>query len=400
LQSSITLAVNLDRRQQPLQDQNCLYNLKMYQRARAVLAPEVTGSAFLNPRAWDEHIKPPRNEIEQGVVNWWQKTGALIAGLHLKNTLAFETVILFNTEAIDLPLLNILQTSTRIPDPYTLIPKKALAVMAGQLNVHLLTQKIAEFYSAKKPEKWKKIHAAALGMLGGLDPVTEMAKALGPNVLFYSVPRKQLSFDAIAFDGLVAMQLSPPETASPQAEKSRYQRALENVSNFLMNSILAHHNADPDHLEQPAILNVEDHEMYHMRWIDHLGPYQPAYGINEQQIVFASSPELVREFFTLKSEESLAALPLFQSWKETFFAEEKQLCFLNISSIKAFIEQNSDFLAEQLSQGQAGDLDKGKSKLAGLKSLLDSFDGIFLAAGLQKTQVRIVFGLGSLVPAR
>jgi len=60
LQSSITLAVNLERRQQPLQDQNCLYNLKMYQRARAVLAPEVTGSGFCTPRAWDVHMKRPR----------------------------------------------------------------------------------------------------------------------------------------------------------------------------------------------------------------------------------------------------------------------------------------------------------------------------------------------------
>jgi hypothetical protein len=167
-----------------------------------------------------------------------------------------------------------------------------------------------------------------------------------------------------------------------------------------MNSVLVQHNTDAKHRDEPAILKVEDHDLYHLRWIDHLGPYQPAYGISDQQLVLASSPDLVREFFTLKSEDSLAALPLFQSWKETFFQEEKQLCFLNISSIRTFIEQNSDFLAEQLSRQQDSDLAKGKSKLAGLKSLLESFDGVFLAAGLQKTQVRIVIGLGSLSATR
>jgi len=399
LHSSVALFAALQEGK-PLKEQNCLYNLKMYQRARAVLADDVTGSAFLNPRAWDEFIKPPRNEVEQGIVNWWQKTGALIAGLHLKNTLALETVILFNSEVIDLPLLNILQTSASTPDPYTLIPQKALAVMAGQLNLQLLTQKFVDFYAQKHPEKWKKIHAASVGLLGGLDPITDIASALGPNVLFYSVPRQQLSFDAISFDGLIAMQLSPPENASSSSENSSYHLALENVAHFLMNSVLVQHNTDAKHRDEPAILKVEDHDLYHLRWIDHLGPYQPAYGISDQQLVLASSPDLVREFFTLKSEDSLAALPLFQSWKETFFQEEKQLCFLNISSIRTFIEQNSDFLAEQLSRQQDSDLAKGKSKLAGLKSLLESFDGVFLAAGLQKTQVRIVIGLGSLSPTR
>tara|TARA_R110002124_G_scaffold46291_1_gene139093 strand:- start:5091 stop:6890 length:1800 start_codon:yes stop_codon:yes gene_type:complete len=390
LESTIRLYQN-----QSSENQQSLFHLEMYRRARGVLAEDVTGSVFLNPRAWDEHIKPPKNEIEQGVVNWWKKTGALIAGLHLKNTVAVEAVILFNSEAIDLPLLNILQTPAEIPDPYTLIPKKALAVLSGHLNVNLLTNRIVSYYAEKNPEKWQKFLAVSTGLLGGLDPVTEVSKALGPSVLFYSVPRKTLSFDAISFDGLVAMQLTTADTEPGTTDKSKYQSALENVANFLMNSMLSHHNAEAAPGHQTSILKIEDHEQYHMRWIESLGPYRPAYGINERQLVVASSPELVREFFTLKSEESLAALPLFQSWKETFFREEKQLCFLNIASIRAFIEQNSDFLAEQLSKGHGGNLEKGKKKLAGLKSLLQSFDGLFFAAGLQKTQVRVIFGLGS-----
>ena len=390
LESTIRLYQN-----QSSENQQSLFHLEMYRRARGVLAEDVTGSVFLNPRAWDEHIKPPKNEIEQGVVNWWKKTGALIAGLHLKNTVAVEAVILFNSEAIDLPLLNILQTPAEIPDPYTLIPKKALAVLSGHLNVNLLTNRIVSYYAEKNPEKWQKFLAVSTGLLGGLAPVTEVSKALGPSVLFYSVPRKTLSFDAISFDGLVAMQLTTADTEPGTTDKSKYQSALENVANFLMNSMLSHHNAEAASRHQTSILKIEDHEQYHMRWIESLGPYRPAYGINERQLVVASSPELVREFFTLKSEESLAALPLFQSWKETFFREEKQLCFLNIASIRAFIEQNSDFLAEQLSKGHGGNLEKGKKKLAGLKSLLQSFDGLFFAAGLQKTQVRVIFGLGS-----
>lgn len=393
--SNLESTIRLYEKKSP-ENQQSLFNLEMYGRARGVLAEDVTGSVFLNPRAWDEHIKPPKNEIEQGVVNWWKKTGALIAGLHLKNTVALEAVILFNSEAIDLPLLNILQTPAEIPDPYTLIPKKALAVLSGQLNVNLLTNRIVSYYAEKNPEKWQKVLAVSTGLLGGLDPVTEVSKVLGPSVLFYSVPRKTLSFDAISFDGLVAMQLSTADTEPGSTDKSKYQSALENVSNFLMNSMLSHYNSESAPGHQTSILKIEDHEQYHMRWIESLGPYRPAYGINERQLVVASSPELVREFFTLKSEESLAALPLFQSWKETFFREEKQLCFLNIASIRAFIEQNSDFLAEQLSKGHGGDLEKGKKKLAGLKSLLQSFDGLFFAAGLQKTQVRVIFGLGSL----
>ncbi|HAW26910.1 MAG TPA: hypothetical protein DCY03_02150, partial [Planctomycetaceae bacterium] len=355
LESTIRLYQN-----QSSENQQSLFHLEMYRRARGVLAEDVTGSVFLNPRAWDEHIKPPKNEIEQGVVNWWKKTGALIAGLHLKNTVAVEAVILFNSEAIDLPLLNILQTPAEIPDPYTLIPKKALAVLSGHLNVNLLTNRIVSYYAEKNPEKWQKFLAVSTGLLGGLDPVTEVSKALGPSVLFYSVPRKTLSFDAISFDGLVAMQLTTADTEPGTTDKSKYQSALENVANFLMNSMLSHHNAEAAPGHQTSILKIEDHEQYHMRWIESLGPYRPAYGINERQLVVASSPELVREFFTLKSEESLAALPLFQSWKETFFREEKQLCFLNIASIRAFIEQNSDFLAEQLSKGHGGNLEKGK----------------------------------------
>ncbi|WP_339730036.1 DUF3352 domain-containing protein [uncultured Gimesia sp.] len=396
LQSAVDLYVKQTLKKQPRDTQSSLFNLKIYQRAQSKLSPNMTSSLFLNPRIWDEHIKPPKNEVEQGVVNWWHKTEGLIVGLHLKNTVALETIILFNSEAINLPLLDVLRIPAEIPERYTLVPKKALAVLCGQLNVHLLTQRIVDFYADKNPEKWQKFRAVSIGLLGGLDPVTEFSKALGPNVLFYSVPRKELSFDAISFDGLVALQLASPGQPAVETSKSQYQAALENVANFLMNSMLAHHNA---HLKQdvsPSVLKMEEHDLYQMRWIDSLGPYQPAYGINEQQIVFASSPELVREFFTLKSEESLAALPLFQTWKETFFQEEKQLCFLNISSIRAFIDQNSDFLAEQLAKGQGGDIEKGRKKLSGLKSLLQSFDGLFLAAGLQKTQVRIIMGLGSL----
>ncbi len=399
LQSTINLYAKQYLQKQPRENQTSLFNLKMYQRAQAVLSPNVTGSLFLNPRIWDEHMKPPKNEIEKGVVNWWNKTGGLIVGLHLKNTVALETVILFNSEEISLPLLDVLQIPAEFPDKYTLIPKQALAVITGQLNVHLLARKAVDFYAEKNPEKWQKIHAVAVGLSGGLDPVSEIAKALGPQFLFYSVPRKELSFDAISFDGLIALQLSPPGQPAEGASKSAYQTSLENIVNFLMNSMLSHHNSEPKHVDHPSVLKIENHDLYQMRWIENIGPYQPAYGINEQQIVFASSPELVREFFTLKSEESLAALPLFQTWKETFFQEEKQLCFLNISSIRAFIEQNSEFLAQQLAKGQGGDLEKGKNKLSGLKSLLQSFDGLFFAAGLQKDQVRIIMGLGSLAPA-
>lgn len=396
LQSTVDLYIKQTLKKQPRDTQSSLFNLKIYQRAQSKLSPNVTGALFLNPRIWDEHIKPPKNEVEKGIVNWWHKTGGLTVGLHLKNTVALETVILFNSETINLPLLDVLQIPAEISDKYSLVPKKALAVICGQLNIHLLTQKIVDFYADRNPEKWQKFHAVSIGLLGGLDPVTEFSKSLGPNILFYSVPRKALSFDAISFDGLVALQLSPPGQQTAGANKSQYQAALENVANFMMNSILTHHNAELKNDDSPSVLKMEEHELFQMRWIDRLGPYQPAYGINDQQIVFASSPELVREFFTLKSEESLAALPLFQTWKETFFQEEKQLCFLNISSIRAFIDQNSAFLAEQLAQGQGGDIEKGRKKLSGLKSLLQSFDGLFFAAGLQKTQVRIIMGLGSL----
>ncbi|MCA9015616.1 MAG: hypothetical protein KDA77_09830, partial [Planctomycetaceae bacterium] len=260
LESTIDLYVKQTRLKQPLESQSNLLNLKAYQRAQSKLAPNVTGSLFLNPRIWDEHIKPPRNEIEKGVVNWWHKTEGLIVGLHLKNTVALETVILFNSETIDLPLLNVLRIPNEISDQYTLVPKKALAVLCGQLNIHLLTQKIVDFYADKNPEKWQKFRAVSIGLLGGIDPVTEFSKTLGPNVLFYSVPRKELTFDAISFDGLVALQLAPPGQQTPGTEKSQYQSALENVANFLLNSLLTHHNANLKQEATPSVLKMESHD--------------------------------------------------------------------------------------------------------------------------------------------
>ncbi|QDT99081.1 DUF3352 domain-containing protein [Gimesia aquarii] len=396
LQSAIDLYVNQNLKKQPLKNQACIFNLKMYQRAQSVLSQSVAGSVFLNPRIWDEHIQTPKNDVERGVFNWWKKTGGFTVGLHLQNTVALEAVILFDSEAINLPLLDILRIPPEIPNNFSQIPKNALAVVSGQLNVHLLTQKIIDFYADKHPEKWQKIHAVSIGLLAGLDPVTELSKTLGPNFLFYSIPREELSFDAIAFDGLVALELSSPDQETNKASKPQYQIALENVVHYLMNSMITDHNAKLKNDTPPSILRIENHDLYEMRWIEGLGLYQPAYGINGQQIVFASSPELIKEFFTLKSEESLAALPLFQTWKETFFQEENQLCFLNISSIRTFIDENSDFLAKQLAKGQGGDIQKGQQKLSGLKSILESFDGIFFAAGLQKSQVRVIIGLGSL----
>lgn len=400
LQSTIDLHVNQHLKKQSREKQSSLFNLKMYQRAQSVLTKNITGSVFLNPRIWDEHIILPKNEIEKGVVNWWHKTGGVTAGLHLNNTVALEAVILFNSEEINLPLLNVLRVPAEIPDQFSQIPKNALAVLSGQLNVHLLTRKIVDFYADKNPEKWQKIHAVSIGLLGGLDPVTELSKTLGPHILFYSVPRKELSFDSIPFDGLVALQLSTSDLPAGATNKSRSRFALENVANYLMNSMITHYNAEEAHIDNPSTFKSEDHDLYKMRWIEGMGPYQPAYGINEQQLVFASSPELIKEFFTLKSEESLAALPVFHTWKETFFREEKQLCFFNITSIRAFIDQNSDFLAQQFAKGQGGDLEKGQKKLSGLKSLLQSFDGFFFAAGFQKSQVRVILGLGSLEPTK
>lgn len=400
LKSTIDLHLNQNLKQQPREKQPNLFNLKMYQRAQSVLSRNVTGSLFLNPRIWDEHIVPPKNEIEKGVVNWWKKTGGLTAGLHLNNTVALETVILFNSEEINLPLLNVLRVPNETPDQYSQIPKNALAVIAGQLNVHLVARNIVDFYTKKNPDKWQKIHAVSVGLLAGLDPITELSKTLGPDFLLYSVPRKELSIDSIPFDGLVALQLSPPEVQAGATGKPQSHFALENVANYLMNSMITHYNAEVAHFDKPSVLKSEQNEIFKMRWVEGMGPYRPAYGINERQLVFASSPELIKEFFTLKSEESLAALPVFQTWKDSFFQDEKQLCFFNITSIRAFIDQNSDFLAEQLAKGQGGDLKKGQQKLSGLKSLLQSFDGFFFAAGLQKSQVRIIVGLGSLAPTK
>ena len=163
-----------------------------------------------------------------------------------------------------------------------------------------------------------------------------------------------------------------------------------------LNSVITDYNSKPEHADKPAVIKVENHDLFQIRWIEGFGAYQPAYGMSDRQIAFASSPELLKEFFTLKSEESLAALPLFQTWKETFFQQESQLCFLNVSSIRAFIDQNSDFLAKQIAQGQGGDLKKGQKKLSGLKSILEAFDGLFFAAGVQKKQIRVIIGLGSL----
>lgn len=400
LQSTIDLHVNLHLNQEPLEKQSNLFNLEMYQRAQSVLSKNITGSVFLNPRIWDEHLLKPKNKIEKGIVNWWNKTGGLTAGLHLNNTVALETVILLNSEEIPLPLLDVLQVPAETPDQYSHIPQNALAVISSQLNIPLLARKIVDFYADKNPEKWKKIHSVSIGLLGGLDPITELAKTLGPNILFYSVPRKELSFDSVPFDGLVALQLSPPVGQTDTTNNLQARFAIENLINYLMNSMITHHNTEVADADHPSVLKSELNDQFKIRWIEGMGFYQPAYGMNEQQLVFASSPELIKDFFTLKSEESLAALPVFQTWKETFFQEEKQLCFFNITSIRAFIDQNSDFLAQQLAKGQGGNLERGKKKLAGLKSLLQSFDGFFFAAGLQKDQVRIVLGLGSQVPTR
>ncbi len=400
LHSTINLYVIRKDKKEPLQNQSSLFNLKAYQRAQSALSNQVAGSVFLNPRIWDDHIKPPKTKVEQGVVNWWKKTDAVSAGLHLKNTLALETVVLFNSEALNIPLLDLIQIPSEIPDTYSLIPKDALAVISGQINVHLLTRKIVDFYADKNPEKWAKIHAVSIGLLGGLDPVANLSKVLGPNFLLYSVPRKALSFDAISFDGLVALQLSSSDQRTVTTDKNQYRSALDNVSQYLLNSMITHYNSESEHRDQPAVIKAEKHDSFQMRWIEGFASYEPAYGISERQIAFASSPELLRDFFTLKSEDSLAALPLFQTWRETFFQQENQLCFLNVSSIRAFIDQNFDFLAQQIAQGQGGDLKKGQNKLSGLKSILESFDGLFIAAGVQKNRIRFIVGLGSLEPTQ
>ena len=383
----------------------CLFDSASYQTARRSLSPDSVVSVYLNPRQLDDAIKPKPHEPDppQALVEIWRRCESLVFGIRLGEGIVVEAVAHYKQSDASGKWTRLIERTSGPPDFLQRVPRNALAAVAGQHDLDGLSQLVLEQMPKPKRQQLNAFRQIARGLLLGLDLFDDVLPNLKPNWVLYVVPAQQSRGDAPPVDGLLALEL--PADAKPNAarRKANLRDALHNGLNTALHLAVAAHNGKSPKV--PAI--VRDTEVPYpgqtdkvlVRWIEGMEPYQPAYAITPNHLIFSSSRKLIEEFISTEPEERLISDDGFQRWRESFFPQASQVLFVNVARVRDFVAGHREYFVRQAVRRKTVDAAEAARRVKRLDDVLQLADGAFMAARIADDHVRLVVGVALAEPA-
>jgi len=391
-ESMIRRVIRLSRYDAKTSPEKPLARSSNYQAARKSLRGEPVVTAFVNPRAWDAALKLPDAAGHAPLpAALWKSCRWVMASVRLDGGVVLDAVLDYDRG--DLPSLfrESLERLAGSPELLDRIPKTALLAFAGRFDPAVLRSLLNTLQAGDAGKTLRPVRRTA-GALLRFDPVDDLLPRLKQGLVLYVVAREAAPTGSIPFQALFAVGLSG--TKPGEADwRGRMESGLENVLRFVTN--VHNVNAAKAGGDQPAgiaTVKSKTDRALRVHWIDGLADFQPAFGLTPACLVFATAPELVRQFEAVEKPDRLIDDPAFQAWRQKFFSDANQILFLNAALLRAHLQRHRDAVLALRVKGGATSKQEAEKELDAALQFLGVVDGAFVAAGIGKSRIRVTIG--------
>jgi hypothetical protein len=423
-------------------------DLAEFQQARLSLGSNCAARAYLNPRAFDAMLSvhasgsetsrlAAPNKVEESPVcrtiqAAWRRCEWLALGVQIDRGIVVEGIAQYRTNGMSETAMRLIHSMAGPAELMRLAPPDAFVVLAcrqpfGTFLRHLLIGQAKEQPSAD----WESFRQVSRGVLLGLDLIDDVLPSFRENIGGYLVPRSGAKPGELPFDGLLAAELpshessinnhpspirpnetGPKEPAlrdnGPAHGRPTVRDAVDNGLNMTLNAAAAYFNMRAN--GTPAIVRTEikPESGTHLRWLEGLGPYRPAYGMTPRYLVLSTSPQAVMTFAKRESEEH--ARPAAQAASgqgpagiaelaARYFPKENQILYIDTVAIRRFLDTHGQQLIEHAVRVGSIPPAHAEKALAKFVDVTGLFDAVFVAARLGDGSARLVIGGIVNVPA-
>jgi hypothetical protein len=407
-----------------------LLGLPAYQAARKSLQGGEAATAYVNPRAWDGVLgfthtststpsaapsnssahapaadapkgpgatngAPPPTALTKALEGAWRRCEWLAIGLQVDRGIVVEAVARYSMQGITDRGRQWIRSMSGPADFLRLVPHDALVVVAGRQAFGNLFKHLAPQNEAGALDSLRQV---SRGLLLGLDPFEDVLPAFRENFGAYLVPRKDSKPDELPLEGVVAAELPPAEAiissrtlpATSERQPS-FRDALDNGLNIGLNLGAAYFNMRAT--GKPAVVRTESSGPARTRWIDSLGPYQPAYSLTSRFLVFATSPQAVRRFLTREaSNTSGESPPAIAALAKRYFPTENQVIYIDTAAIRRFLVGHGQQLVQHATRVRSISSGAANEVLTHFLDVASLFDSVFAAGRVGEGSARLVVG--------
>jgi hypothetical protein len=415
-----------------------LLGLPAYQAAHKSLQGGQAARAYVNPRAWDRVFgftpngaaassapasqtaalsaggsAPAKSPVHMSLAKIfeaaWRRCEWLAFGVQVDRGIVVEAVAHYSMDGISDQGRKWIQSMSGAADFLRLVPHDALVVVAGRQAFGDLLRQLAP-PSAKDAGGgvWESLRQVSRGLFLGLDPFEDVLPAFRENFGAYIVARTDAKPDELPIDGLIGAELPPADTTiaprsnsgaaavvvtgpgAPERPPS-FRDALDNGLNIGLNLAAAYFNMRST--GKPAVVRTESIGITRTRWIDSLGPYQPAYSLTSRFLVFATSPQAVRHFISREDSAVRSSIPpAIETLAKRYFPRENQVVYIDTAGIRRFLVEHGQQLVQHATRVRSISSADANEVLTRFLDVASLFDTVFAAGRVGEGSARLVVG--------
>lgn len=394
-----------------------LLDLPAYQQARQSLQPGSAARAYVNPRGWDsvlgfspapstpgaardEHKPSGESVVSRAIAAAWRRCEWLALGLQVDRGVVVEAVAHYSTNGLSPGSRRFIDSMAGPAEFLRYVPFDAMVVLAGrQAFGKLIRHSLPIDTKDRDSRAWDSFRQVSRGLLLGLDLFDDVLPAFRENWGAYLAPRRDTPPNELPIDGLIAAQLPEvPPTSEPTASaghKPPFRDAIDNGLNTGFNFIAAYFNMSAT--GKPAVVRTESSHGLRIRWIDSLGPYQPAFGLTSGFLVFATSPHAVRSFAAIEAEAAAKTgitprPPAIDRLAKRYFPTENEVLFIDTAAVRRFLREHGPQLVQHCVRMRSLASQDAEKSLREFLDVTGLFDAVFAAGRLGDGSARLVLG--------
>ncbi|WP_166831258.1 DUF3352 domain-containing protein [Thalassoroseus pseudoceratinae] len=342
-----------------------------FQTAQAALPEDCRVKAYFNPRAWDSAVQLPEHPKfgERQIFKLWQQCESIALGLRVQRGLSLEGVASFSSA------LAAKSTDNNESAFREHLPADAWFVYTGKVDL----AGGARFLRLELPEKDRRefdnLRQIGRGFFLGHDVLDNVLPALGPHFGCYITPRADMEDDVPPIHGVFALEFEPQADANDNAVPVRMaiDRGLQTGWGVLAALV-----------DTSARLRIEDE----ISWIDSLGPWQPAFSVTEDFLIFATDPESIQKFIAAKSQtdppQAVVKLPTGPL--------PDQHVLVNLHGVRSFLADHENVFVRRIAANSPLSVEEVERRLRRAIMASEVFDSLFLTIDLKSDHVRMTVG--------
>ena len=348
-----------------------LTTVAWFQTAQAALPADCRVKVYFNPRAWDAAVQLPEHPKfgERQIIELWQQCESVVVGLRVQQGLSLEGVASFD------PLLSVKPRENQESAFRNHLPQDAWFVFTGTMdlagNAHSLLQELPE----KEQRELENLRRIGRGFFLGHDLLDDVLPTLGPQFSCVITPRSDMEADVPPINGVFALEFRPQSNDQEHGipVKLAIDRGLQTGWGVLAALV-----------DSSSRLRIKDG----VSWVDSFGPWQPAFSVTDEFLIFATTPDAIRKFIAAKTPENSATAVV----KIPAGPVSDQHVLVNLQAVRSFLANNENIFVQRIAANTPLSVEEVERRLRRAILASEVFDALFLTVDVKTNQIRVTIG--------